>query len=105
MVVNEGSAHGFDRRDRQSNAKRFCIERRHVCLLTNLTETRPPASLVVRNPVLSTLVFELRVPRDEPGRIGKRVRFPRGPATVMLSKPLAIGPLIKFGKAAGGDDA
>jgi len=36
---------------------------------------------------------ELRVPRES-GRIGKRVRFPRGPATVMLSKLPATEPLI-----------
>jgi iron complex transport system substrate-binding protein len=44
------------------------------------------------------------VPRSKSGRIGKRVRFPRGPATVMLSKPPAIEPLINIGKAAGGND-
>ena len=47
--------------------------------------------------LLSTSSFEslelLQVPRES-GRIGKRVRFPRGPATVMLSKLPATRPLI-----------
>ena len=34
------------------------------------------------------------MPRES-GRIGKRVRFPRGPATVMLSKPPATEPLVR----------
>jgi hypothetical protein len=45
------------------------------------------------------------VPRIKSGRIGKRVKLPRGPATVMLSKPPATRPLIQIGKAAGGKDA
>lgn len=38
-------------------------------------------------------ILELRVPRPS-GRIGKRVKSPRGPATVMLSKLPATEPLI-----------
>ena len=40
------------------------------------------------------------------GRIGKRVRFPRGPATVMSSKPPTPSATdLNFGKAVGGKGA
>lgn len=43
---------------------------------------------------------------DSPGRIGKRVRFPHGPATVKSSKPpTASATDLKFGKAVGGKGA
>jgi hypothetical protein len=52
------------------------------------------ARLLVLNLLFQNHMSSLRVPR-EPGRIGKRVRFPRGPATVMLSKLPATKPLIR----------
>ncbi len=60
--------------------------------------TAPPRSATLSFSICSfRIVILLRVPRQS-GRIGKRVRFPHGPATVMLSKSPATGPLIESGR-------